>query len=298
MLRIKWLAAVIATTLGFGIIAALPAQARVAADTVISVTIKNKPDNGYGSPSHWADLTFVRTVTVHPVTADTYEITVKDAGTLVTRKNAGSPNNNVPIARKLGGTYSSTVHYGIVTGSLDLNKVGDIDGNVYDVKAGINPPSTGAWSKLLFKAAPVATGGDITSYQFLYRTLDEQWDERWNDGTDTRFTNNNDGQDAAAGDITGKLTSKLTAANKCRVSKSDKRNVWIVSNVQGDRSRTFSYWIKYNNAYSAHWSATVAPGKTVQVITPYGGRLTVSYWDGYSVNKRLYVYSKASIVCA
>ena len=296
MLKIKWLAAVIAATFGFGVIAALPAQA-VAADTVISVTIKNKPDNGYGSPSHWADLNFTRTVTVHPqAVAGTYEVTVKDAGTFLTRKDAGSPNNGVAIYRKLGGIYSSTVHYGIVTGTLDGNAVGDLDGNVYDVKAGVNPPGTGAWSKLLFNAG--VTGGDITSYQFLYKTLDEQWDERWNDGTDDRFDNNNDGQYASAGDITGKFTSKLTAANKCRFSKTDKRNAWSVSNVQGDRSRTFSYWIKYNNVYSAHWSATVAPGQTVQVITPYGGRLTVSYWDGYNVNKRVYVYSKASIVCA
>lgn len=296
MHTLKIFAAVIAATFGFGVIAALPAQA-IVSDTVISVSVKGKPDNGYGTPSHWADLTFTRTVTVHPqATPGTYEVTVTDAGNMTTRKNAGSPNNDVPISRKLTGTYTSTVHYGIVTGTLDQNKIGDFDGNVYDVKAGVTLPSTASWSKALFEDG--ATGGDISSYQFLYKTLDEQWDERWNDGTDDRFDNNNDGQYASAGDITGKLTSKLTAANKCRVSKADKRNAWTVSNVQGDRSRTFSYWIKYNNAYSAHWLATVAPGQTVQIITPFGGRLTVSYWDGYNVNKRVYVYSKASILCA
>ena len=303
MRRIKWLAVTIAATLGCGI-AALPAQARVAADTVISVTIKNKPDNGYGTPSHWADVTFVRTITVHPQTAPgTYEVTVKDAGTFTTRKNAGSPNNNVPIARKLKGVYSSTVHYGIVTGDLDMNEVGDLDENVYDVKAGIKPPSTGAWGKQLFKAD--ATGGEISSYQFLYQTADEQWDERWNDCTpatlttcDDRFGNNDDGQQVSAGDITGRLTAKLIAVNKCRVSKTDKRNRWLVTHVQGDMPRTFSYWIKYKGAYSPHWTATVAAGGSVLITTPYGGRLTVSYWNGEGVNKRVYVYSKASILCA
>jgi hypothetical protein len=278
--------------MAFSLASAVPAHAD--ADTIITVTIKNKPDNGYGSPSHWADMTFTRTVIIHPVLTK-FEVTVKDSGTLVTRKNAGSPNNDVTISRKLPGTYVSTINHGLVTGTLDGNKVGDIDGNVYDVKAGVNPPSTGAWSKLLFEAG--ATGGDISSYQFLYKTADEQWDERWNDGVDDRFDNNNDGQNATAGDITGKLTSKLTLTNWCRVSKTNKANRWIVKNVQGDRSRTFSYWVMYNNVFSAHFSATVAPGGTIVITTPYGGRATVSYWDGYAVNKRLYAWSKASITC-
>ncbi len=296
MLKIKYLAAVVAATLGLGLVAVLPAQA-AEADTVISVTIKNKPDNGYGTPSHWADLNFTRTVTAHPqATAGTYEVTVTDAGTFTTRKNAGSPNNDVTIARKLPGTYTSTVHYGIVTGSLDLNKAGDLDGNVYDVKAGVNPPSTPSWGTILFEAG--ATGGDITSYQFLYRTLDEQWDERWNDGTDDRFDDNNAGQYASAGDITGKLSSKLTVANKCRASKADKRNVWSVTNAQGDRARSFAFWVKYNGHYSATQHESVNAGQTIQVITPGGGRITIMYYDGYGVQKRAYAYSKASILCA
>lgn len=268
------------------------------ADTVVTVTIKSKPDNGYGSPSHWADLTFTRTVIVHPA-GPKFEVTVKDSGTLVTRKGAGSPNNDVTIARKLPGTYTSTVNYGLVTGSLDANKVGDVDGNVYDVKAGVDPPATGAWSKLLF--SPGATGGAISSYQFLYKTLDETWNERWNDGTDDRFDNNNDGQDSTAGDITGKLTSKLAVSTKCRMSKTDKRNVWSVKNVQGDRVREFWYWLRYaNGTFTPAVHGSVLPGATVFVTTPAGGRITVKSFNGYGEQKRIYAwsnYGKTGIVC-
>ena len=276
----------------------VPAQAD--ADVVISVKILNKPDNGYGSPSHWADLTFTRTVIVHPVLTK-FEVTVKDSGKFVTRKGAGSPNNDVTIARKLPGDYTSTVNYGLVDGTIDGNKVGDIDGNVYDVKAGVNPPGTGAWSKLLFEDG--ATSGAISSYQFLYKTLDEQWDERWNDGVDDRFDNNNDGQNATAGDITGRLTSKLSVVTKCRVSKTDKANRWTVSNVQGDLSRTFHYWLRYSNGTYAKGNApvTVLPGSSVVVTTPAGGRITIRYWNGEGVEKRAYAYSnygKTGVTCS
>jgi len=291
-MRSKRLALAVVTALALGALSA-PA-ARADADTVITVKILNRPDNGYGSPSHWADLSFTRTVIVHPA-GSTFEVTVKDSGTLVTRKGAGSPNNDVTISRKLPGTYVSTINYTAVTGSLDANKIGDVDGNVYDVKAGVDPPGAGAWSTLLFD--PGATGGAISSYQFLYRTLDERWDERWNNGTDDRFDNNNDGQNSTAGDITGKLTSKLTLANLCRVSAVDKSNRWTVKNVQGDRSRTFSYWVRYNGVYSAHFRATVTPGGSAVITTPYGGRASVYAWNGYGERIKLYAWSNRTILC-
>jgi hypothetical protein len=292
LMRSKRLAVTAVIALALGALGIPTAHAD--ADTVVTVTIKNLPDNGHGSPKHWADRTFTRTIIVHPV-AGKSEVTVKDSGTLVTRKGAGSPNNDVTIARKLPGTYTSTIHHTPVEGVLDADKVGDIDGNVYDVKAGVNPPATEAWSKILFETG--ATGGAISSYQFLYQTLEETWDERWNDGTDDRFDNNNDGQNSTAGDITGKLTSKLTLANLCRVSKADKRNRWLVKNVQGDRPRTFSYWVKYNGVYSAHFSATVAPGGSVVITTPFGGRASLYAWDGYAVRIRLYAWSNHTILC-
>lgn len=287
LMKRKILSVLGTAAMAIGLIA-IPAQAD--SDTVITVTIKNQPDNGYGKPSHWADTTFVRTVIVHPVD-DKFSVTVKDSGTLVTRKNAGSPNNGVPIARKLPGTYTSTVNYGLVTGELDGNQVGDIDGNVYDHKTGNKPPKTGEWSKLLFE--PGATGGAITTYQFLYQTLDETWDET---------TENNDGQDESAGDITGILRSKLTAVTKCRISKTDKRNIWLVKNVKGDRTRTFNYWLKKaDGSYvKGNKPVTVNPDESASITTPAGGRLTVRYWDGYGVEKRIYTYSnygKTKVVC-
>jgi hypothetical protein len=278
MLRIKWLAAVIATTLGFGIIAALPAQAAIVRTNVI----KNHADD-CGGGNHWANTTFTRKTTIVKTVdevgpKDTYKVTISDDGIFNGIYNAPSLfDTNRPLLRSISGSMTGGATY-TVKGSLKTSY--DNDGDVYDDNNTQNTNCAGSWPSKFFKTG--YTGGINNDWGWTYKTLDETM------------------VNAAAGNsgnITGKLTSKLTAANKCRMSKSDKRNVWTVSNVQGDRSRTFSYWIKYNNAYSAHWSATVAPGQTIQVITPYGGRLTVSYWDGYNVNKRLYVYSKASILC-
>lgn len=282
MKMIKILSVLAAVVFGLGI-TVVPASAD--ADTIITVTIKNHPDNGHGTPSHWADDTFTRTVIVHPVTGS-FNVTVKDSGTFTTRKNAGSPNDNVPIVRKLTGTFTSIVTYANVVGTLDGNKVGDLDGNVYDDKAGTPAPSTTSWGTALF--ATGATGGGIVTYSFVYKTLDEQWIDA---------SDNNDGMDNSAGDVTGKLSSKLTVANSCRVSKADKRNVWTVANAQGDRARSFKFWVKYNGHYSATQQEAVGAGQSLQVITPGGGRITIMYYDGYGVQRRAYAYSKASILC-
>jgi hypothetical protein len=178
-----------------------------------------------------------------------------------------------------------------VIGTLDANQVGDIDGNVYDFKTGNKPPKTGEWSKLLFK--PGATGGDITTYKFLYQTLDEAWNET---------TENNDGQDVSAGDITGILRSKLTVVTRCRFSKTDKRNVWTIKNAQGDRYRTFNYWLKKGDGsyVKGFTPVTLNPGTSTEVVTPTGGVFTARFYDGYGIEKRVYArsnYGKTHVVC-
>lgn len=279
MLRIKWLAAIIAATFGFGVIAALPAHAEIVRTNVI----KNHADD-CGGGNHWANTTFTRKTTIVKTVdeagpQDTYKITISDDGIFAGIYNAPSLfDTKTLLLRSITGTMTGGATY-TVTGALKTSY--DNDGDVYDDGNAQNTNCAGSWPSKFFKTG--YTGGINEDWSWTYKTLDETM------------------VNAAAGNtgnITGKLTSKLTAANKCRASKTDKRNVWTVSNVQGDRSRTFSYWIKYNNVYSPRWSATVAPGQTLQVITPYGGRLTVSYWDGYNVNKRVYAYSNHTILCA
>src|SRR5581483_8343423 len=150
------------------------------------------------SQNHWADDTFTRTMKIHDNGDGTYTTTVTDKGTFVTRKGAGSPNFGVPIVRSLPGTMTSTGS-GTITGVLDPN-YRDLDGVTYDDKlAGAKYPGSGAWALGFFKAG--ATGHPFsTTYEFVYKTIDETWDEKaaW----DSQGNPN-------AGDITGKLSSKL-----------------------------------------------------------------------------------------
>jgi hypothetical protein len=286
-MRNKILTVLGAVALALGVVSVPAAHADV--DTVITVTIKNHPEKGNGTPVNWADSTFVRTVIVHPADG-VFSVTVKDSGTMITRKGAGSPNAGASISRKLTGTYTSTVSYAPVDGVLDGDKVGDLNGNVYDDKFGLPSPSLASWRTALFSTADA---GGIVSQTYTFKTLDEQWISSAATAAGTT---------PAAGDITGKLSSKLTSATRCRISAADKRNVWAVNNVQGDRARDFWYWLKYaNGTFTAATHSAVGTGGTTLVTTPAGGRLTVKYFDGYGVEKRIYAWSNymtTHIVCS
>ncbi len=250
----------------------------VAADITVTATVKNHPDNGHGSPSHWADLNFQRSMVLHDNGDGSFAVTTTDTGTLVTRKGAGSPNDNKVISRALPGGYSSTSH-GKITGVLDSNYA-DHDGKSFDDKNG-NPFKSAEWAKLFFQDG--ATGSPFdTDYSFTYKTLDEQWIDA---------SNNDDGQDSSAGDITGKLTSKLTATGVCRSVTSAK---WVVKNVQGDRSRTFSYWVWVSpGKWSAAAHGTVGAGSSVALTTLRSTSIAVLSYDGYGVPAK--VYAKAGV---
>lgn len=274
-MKLKSIAAALVLTLAGGIVSAFSVPAQAVGGITVEQNVSNRQDD-----NDWARDDFKRTAKIVG-SGTTYTVTLTDEGTFTTKKGEPSPNAGAAVlSRSLKGSFEGGGVFH-VTGHLKSSSAIEALPDSFDDTDGVNI-TTGNWWKQFFKSS--ATSPGIVGWKWAYATADETMVQE-------------DGK-PIVGDITGKLTSKLTAANKCRVSKKDKRNVWTVSNVQGDRSRTFSYWVKYNNLYSAHFSAAVAPGQTVQVITPGGGRLTVSYYDGYTVNKRVYVYSKASIVCA
>lgn len=254
-------------------------------DVVVTATVKNHPDNGHGMPSQWADDTFVRTMTIHQTGPNAYTITTADKGTFTTRKGAGSPSGavGVQIARKLTGAFSST-GTGHVTGSLVANPK-SLSGKTYDDAHGTPFPSSGAWAATFF--TPSSTVSPFDHYSFTYTTADEKWVD-----ADT----NGDGTSPSAGNITGKLSSKLAAASLCRI-KGGHRNRWTVKDVQGDRAVPFTYRVSYHGKWSATAHGMVAVGGSVILTTATGGYLSVRYMDGYGKTERTSARSKGSIVC-
>jgi hypothetical protein len=253
-------------------------------DTTVSAIVKHHPDNGHGTPSQWADDTFIRTMVIHNTGANSYTITTTDKGTFTTRQGAGSPSGAaVQISRKLTGAFSST-STGHVNGALVANP-GHFSGKTFDDTHGTPFPSSGAWAATFFGTG--ATVNPFDHYSFRYTTEDEKWVD-----ADT----NNDGQAPSAGNITGKLSSRLVAMNKCRV-RGTNQNRWVIKNVQGDRSRPFIYRVKYHGAWSHAAMGTVTAGGSTTITTATGGYLSVLYMNGYNVKKYISARSKYSTVC-
>jgi hypothetical protein len=147
-------------------------------------------------------------------------------------------------------------------------------------------PGSGAWAKIFF--TPTSTVSPFDHYSFSYATADERWVD-----ADT----NNDGQAATAGNITGKLSSRLVALNTCRLSKTDPRNRWVVKNVRGDRPRPFLYHVSYQGKWGPVGSGTVAAGHSTVLTTPTGGFLAVRYYDGYGAILWTSARSNPSVLC-
>jgi hypothetical protein len=147
----------------------------------------NKADNGHGTPSEWADLSLDRTTSIRCAGDGEYKVTLVDQGTLKTRPGAGTPNGTggtiaAAVPGKVVGIYRLTVH-----GQLDVPKQRDTS------------VGSTAYVQQLFTTDSTVTGG---AYRWAYRTV---CDEHWLDSS-----KNNDGQGAAAGNITGKTCSKPT----------------------------------------------------------------------------------------
>lgn len=141
----------------------------------------NKTDNGHGTPSEWADLSLNRTTTV----CGNHVILV-DKGTLKTRTGAGTPNGT-------GGQILNAVP-GVVRGIYHLT----VSGGTLAHQHGDTSLSSTEYVKSLFSDGTTVTGGE---YGWAYATRCEHWLDS---------SKNNDGQGAAAGNITGKLCGKPT----------------------------------------------------------------------------------------
>jgi hypothetical protein len=253
-------------------VTSVPAQAT--GGVTIVQTVKDRKDD-----SGWARDSFTRTSKIVG-SGDEFTVTITDAGTFQTVKGEPSPNAGAAtISRSLPGTINGIGTFK-VTGHIKSSSALDALPDAFDDSTG-TVITTGNWFKQFFKSG--ATSPGITGWKWSYATADETMVQE-------------DGH-AIVGDITGKLTSHLVGTSKCRVSKSDKRNIWVVKNAQGDRSRNFKFWVKYADKYSATQHGTVAAGGSVEVTTPNGGRLTVVWYDGYTKQLRHYSWSKASITC-
>jgi hypothetical protein len=254
-------------------------QSPALADVVIAQQLKDRKDD-HG----WARDSFKRTATIVDTGAEggEYKVTIADEGTFTTVPGEKSPADpEVMVSRALTGSFTGGGTYTVV-GELKNGAQLKALPDSFDDSDGAKV-STANWAKQFFKSGAVSSG--IKGWKWSYATLDETMVQE-------------EGK-AIAGNITGKLTSKLTVANQCRVSTKDKRNRWTISNVQGDRARTFHHWVAYNGKYTTGLPATtVKPGESVTVTTPHGGRITVRYWDGYAQEKRLYGWSKASVRCS
>ena len=254
----------------------LGVSAPASAATTMTNVIKNHADD-CGGGNHWANSTFTRTTTVKRVTDnagpnDDYLVTIKDDGTFT--GIAGGPSlfdANVHLLRAIPGTIKGGATF-TITGAL---KTYSIDGDEFDDGNAQLTNCASSWPTRLFKAG--YTGGINNDWGWTYQTSDET------------MVNAAAG---SSGNIIGKIASVLTAKTDCRLSKKVKNNRWVISNVKGPRSRSFSFWLRFTDGtYSKTGYGSVAAGGTTRVITPAGGRLTVRYFDGYGVEKRVYAYS-------
>jgi hypothetical protein len=294
-----------ATALAGGVLTALPASAAPPADVKLTTQILNHADNGHGTPSHWADDTWTRVTLVHANGDGTFKVTLQGTGKFRAIKDAGSPNGTgAKVKRAVGGQFTETME-ATVTGSLK-SKVAlhNLDGTTYNDKHQVHK-TTGQWLVTPFKAGATA---HITSYAYTYAA--KGGCEVWTDSSD-----NNDGQGAAAGNVTGKhcqapppvfVPSVLKVQAKCRYSKTDKRQLWTVTNVAGGRSRDFWSWVKSPNPHPGQradgWlylgKHTVGPGQTFNLTTGWGGVLSVHYYNGKGELQSVHAASNHKVVCS
>jgi hypothetical protein len=141
----------------------------------------SKTDSGHGTPAAWADLSLLRTTTV---CGD--KVKLVDKGVLWTRTGAGTPNGT-------GGQIAHRVP-GMVQGVYSLT----VSGGTLAHRHGDTSLSSTEYVKSLFSPGTTVTGG---AYAWTYATRCERWLDS---------SANNDGQGAAAGNITGKLCPKPT----------------------------------------------------------------------------------------
>lgn len=308
--------AAVLTVVGLMVAGLLTAPAG-AAETVTSTTvIKNTPDDG--TPP-WARDTLNRRTTITESGENTYKVVVTDQGTFKTARKqdaAKTPGDaGQTIKRRVTGDLNGTMTFtvtGKLKGKRGLAALQARDGFGYNhrrfaAKADV-PASrqSGKWALRYFRKG--ATIGDFT-WNWSYKTGCEQMTQSAEGGV--------------TGNITGKkcpppfVASVLQVKAKCRMSKTDKRQVWTVTNVAGNRDRKFWAWIgspnphpgqKYHEGNSwgflhlfdpktKHGYFTVKPGETETIVTGWGGGLAVHWWSGDAKPMRAWVYSDHRVLC-
>lgn len=238
------------------------------ADLVVTATVHNHPDNGHGTPSKWALDTFTRTMRIHETSPGHYVLTTTDRGSFTTIKGAGDPaGHGKQITRTLTGTFRGN-GTGDAVGYL-VHDAKALSGKVYNDDGGT--PFTGVgWVSIFFKTG--ATVSPFNAYRFVYTTADEQWIDA---------STNADGTTAAAGDVTGALSSLLTV-RRCWAPSTKN---WTVTNARGNRSRTFWYHTTYAGVNSTAREGIVPAHASVTLTTAKSTKLTVNYWNGYAVQE-------------
>lgn len=257
----------VALTVGAGLTSVAANASTAVSDVTVTAVIKEHADNGHGTPAHWATDSFTRTLKIHETSPGNFALTTTDTGSFTTIQGAGAPaGSGKVISRILTGAFAGS-GAGTATGTLITNPASR-SGRVFDDVHGTPFPGSGDWAKDFFTSgASVSPFG--TAYSFSYTTADEKWVDS---------STNNDGQDPAAGDITGRLSSLLA------ITPLGGLKTWKVSNVRGDRARTFTYWSYYKGKKSAGVKATVAAGASITLHTADSTTLGIHYYNGYGVS--------------
>jgi hypothetical protein len=153
--------------------------ANAAAPLTDTVRIVGNYDNG--NHGYWASLAYNRTVTIDRAGKDTWSVTLRDAGTFTTLRNAKSPAAGVklgtPVTGNFSGTYAFTVKSKFRPSDRRVRRGYDFRCN----PAGTGdratdcsgmPKATGEWPALYFPQAEEVKPG---AWRWEYRTCAETW---------------------------------------------------------------------------------------------------------------------------
>ena len=263
------------------ILAAVSVAALAAAATTASIAVADPvPTSPYQFSSTYDNGTTWR-VTDNPQThADTWQTTPGNSDTV-----AISPTN---------GQYADS---GVI---VPVGTVGDLfneDGTFKGIA--VTGPSITAVHVNIY--ADTNTDGQYLSFTYNGFNVDTAGDEIAYDVNNTQPTRDffaagddskvwawvgvagTTAQSAKIASVGGTslfLPSKLTVANLCRLTRGSLQNLWLVSNVAGNRDRIFHLGVTYNGRTTWTGLHTVAAGKTLGVVSPTGGKAQIQYYDG------------------
>lgn len=151
--------------------------ANAATDLTDTVRIVGNYDNG--NHGYWASLAYNRTVTIDRTGKDTWSVTLRDAGTFTTLRNAKSPAAGVKLGAPVTGNFSGRYDYKVTSASrpsrVEVARFHDFKCNPA-VPGREDCPgmlkSTGQWPALYFPGKATVTE---VAWRWEYRTCAETW---------------------------------------------------------------------------------------------------------------------------